>query len=203
MKLQLQDLQQADAAPVTVEIQASGSTGPSAGGSATRAFRVELGEASAGRRSYQVEASPRPDGSLALRILGTQESQAHPLVVQTSQSEQAGASGQTLVRHVAHRSERFRFAVSDPAKAEKRKRSRGDASDQGALTSSMPGQVLKVLVSEGQEVKKGQTLVVIEAMKMEHEVKAPGPGRVRKLSCTAGAMVSPGVPLVELDPLSA
>jgi biotin carboxyl carrier protein len=81
------------------------------------------------------------------------------------------------------------------------RRGRSAGAEGGELSSSMPGQVLKVLVREGDSVSAGQTLVIVEAMKMEHEIKAPAAGRVKKVSCSEGAMVSPGVALLELEPV--
>ena len=62
----------------------------------------------------------------------------------------------------------------------------------------MPGLILRVEVKEGQLVKAGQTLVVMEAMKMENAVLAPHNGTVRKVLATEGASVSEGDVLVEV-----
>ena len=69
------------------------------------------------------------------------------------------------------------------------------------LESPMPGVVTKVLVAEGDDVKKGQALLAVEAMKMEHLIRAPRDGRVAQLRARAGEMVNGGVPLVELQAL--
>ncbi len=69
----------------------------------------------------------------------------------------------------------------------------------GGLESPMPGVVTRVMVAAGDTVKKGQPLVAIEAMKMEHLLRAPHDGRVKKLRAKAGEMVGGGVPLVEMD----
>ncbi|WP_297466303.1 biotin/lipoyl-containing protein, partial [Thermococcus sp.] len=66
------------------------------------------------------------------------------------------------------------------------------------VTAPMPGKILKVLVSEGQEVKTGQGLVVLEAMKMENEIPAPKDGIVKKIYVKEGDTVNTGDPLVEL-----
>ncbi len=60
------------------------------------------------------------------------------------------------------------------------------------VTSPMPGTVLSVAVSDGTAVKAGQTLLVLEAMKMENEIVAPCDGRVASLSVTKGATVESG-----------
>lgn len=79
----------------------------------------------------------------------------------------------------------------------RRKRAGGDA--EGGLTSPMPGQVLKVLVAVGDAVEAGQTLMLIEAMKMEHAIKAPYAGVVGAVNHSEGDMVDPGSPLLAIE----
>ncbi|ATC26766.1 acetyl/propionyl/methylcrotonyl-CoA carboxylase subunit alpha [Caulobacter vibrioides] len=75
----------------------------------------------------------------------------------------------------------------------------GGASD-GAILSPMPGKIVSVAVSAGQTVSKGQTLLTLEAMKMEHAMAAPFDGVVAELSAVAGGQVSEGVVLARLEP---
>ena len=63
----------------------------------------------------------------------------------------------------------------------------------------MPGKVLRFLVAEGEEVKKGQGLVVMEAMKMENELKSPKDGVVKKISSCAGVAVDGGTLLLVIE----
>ena len=56
----------------------------------------------------------------------------------------------------------------------------------------MPGKVVRVLVAQGTEVEAGQGLVVVEAMKMQNEVKSPKRGVVQKMVATEGATVNAG-----------
>ena len=60
----------------------------------------------------------------------------------------------------------------------------------------MPGTILKVNVSNGQAVKAGTVLVVLEAMKMENEIMAPKDGTVTQVAVLKGASVDTGAPLV-------
>ncbi len=69
---------------------------------------------------------------------------------------------------------------------------RDTRSDENALTASMPGQVIKVLAAEGDQVTRGQALIVLEAMKMEIKLSAPHDGRVVKLACEVGRWSSAG-----------
>jgi len=67
------------------------------------------------------------------------------------------------------------------------------------MEAPMPGVVTKVMVVVGDEVSKGQPLVALEAMKMEHLIRAPREGRVKKVAASPGQMVQAGAALVELD----
>jgi len=74
----------------------------------------------------------------------------------------------------------------------------GDGAGHG-LEAPMPGKVLKVECAVGDAVVQGQTLVIVEAMKMEHAIKAPRDGVVAEVRCEEGALVGAGEPLVILD----
>jgi biotin carboxyl carrier protein len=67
------------------------------------------------------------------------------------------------------------------------------------LISPMAGKVVLVRVSDGEEVGEGQALVIIEAMKMENELRAPAPVRVKEVKVVAGQVVSPGDVLMTFD----
>ena len=66
----------------------------------------------------------------------------------------------------------------------------------GRLTAPMPGKVVAVLVEAGQQVKKGEPLVIMEAMKMEHTIAAPHDGLVEEILYTVGDQVADGAPLL-------
>ena len=67
-----------------------------------------------------------------------------------------------------------------------------------SLTAPMPSRVIKVAVEPGAEVKRGETVVVLEAMKMELPVRAPADGVVIAVWCREGELVEADAPLVEL-----
>jgi len=69
----------------------------------------------------------------------------------------------------------------------------------GSLTAPMPGKVIQVLVAEGDTVSKGQALMVLEAMKMEHTIAASGDGVVKSVNCVTGDQVAEGAELLVLD----
>jgi 3-methylcrotonyl-CoA carboxylase alpha subunit len=70
--------------------------------------------------------------------------------------------------------------------------------DGGAVTAPMPGKVLSLRIAPGDRVAKGDRLLVLEAMKMEHRLTAPFDGRVESVEVVEGAQVSEGAPLVRL-----
>ncbi len=69
----------------------------------------------------------------------------------------------------------------------------------GSLVAPMPGKVVSVEVSVGDEVRKGQTLVILEAMKMEHAIGSPEDGTVQKVEVKAGDQVERGTTLVVVE----
>ncbi|HSL93568.1 MAG TPA: biotin/lipoyl-containing protein [Bacillota bacterium] len=68
----------------------------------------------------------------------------------------------------------------------------------GSATAPMPGTILDVKVSVGDQVKAGQTVVILEAMKMENEIGAPIDGTVKEVRVQKGATVNPGDVLVTI-----
>jgi biotin carboxyl carrier protein len=67
------------------------------------------------------------------------------------------------------------------------------------MAAPMPATVVKILVAPGQTVRHGDTLVVLEAMKMELPIRAPGDGTVKSVNCREGELVQPDRPLIELE----
>ena len=64
------------------------------------------------------------------------------------------------------------------------------------IKSPMPGNILKILVSQGQQVKEGETLIILEAMKMENEIVATRAGSVAQIAVSKGQVVETDTPLV-------
>jgi len=67
------------------------------------------------------------------------------------------------------------------------------------VKSPMPGKVIKLCVREGDEVRRNQTLVVVEAMKMENEIQSPADGTVKTIYASVGELVDSEKPLVEIE----
>jgi 3-methylcrotonyl-CoA carboxylase alpha subunit len=75
----------------------------------------------------------------------------------------------------------------------------GDTALGAGLTAPMPGKIIAVNVRAGQRVKKGDALLVLEAMKMEHVVIAPAEGIIEEVYFGVGEQVSEGVTLIALS----
>ena len=75
----------------------------------------------------------------------------------------------------------------------------GAGGHDGGLSAPMPGVITKVMVVVGDEVTRGQPLLALEAMKMEHLIRAPREGRVKRVGASPGQMVQAGAELVELE----
>ena len=69
----------------------------------------------------------------------------------------------------------------------------------GSLAAPMPGRVIKVLVQPGAKVTRGEPLLILEAMKMEHTITAPAQGTVREIHYAAGEQVLEGAELIRLE----
>ena len=77
----------------------------------------------------------------------------------------------------------------------------GSAAGPRPIVAPMPGMVVKVEVSVGDTVRSGQGIVIVEAMKMENELRASGPGRVTRVHVSKGDAVAKDQVLVELEPI--
>ena len=75
---------------------------------------------------------------------------------------------------------------------------RRGAHAQGTLTAPMPATVIEIKVAAGDAVKRGDILIVLEAMKMELPVRAPGDGTVKAIHCRPGDLVQPETSLIDL-----
>lgn len=71
--------------------------------------------------------------------------------------------------------------------------------DPSLVLSFIPGTVVKILVKEGQQVSRGESLVIIDAMKMQNHLKAGVDGKVRAINVKAGERVPKGMLLMELE----
>jgi acetyl-CoA carboxylase biotin carboxylase subunit len=100
--------------------------------------------------------------------------------------------GQAVV--VFDKGEAYEFTLDTGERAE------GEAAaGDGAILSPMPGKIVSVAAKAGAMLKKGDAILVLEAMKMEHTLTAPFDGKLTELNANAGAQVSEGVVLAKLE----
>ena len=158
---------------------------------AEKVYRVEL------VRTEQ-EWKCKLDGrELPLDVVSAQDGMLSLLLQGKSyevKQETVGAESNVVVGQ-----ERFSASVRDPRSYRSRRRS--GASEQGVMKikAPMPGKVVRILAPAGAQVEIGQSVVVIEAMKMQNELKAPKTGVVKKISVAEGAAVEAGQVLAEVE----
>ena len=92
----------------------------------------------------------------------------------------------------------YRVGIQPAGSEKSASSSSGNSNETVAITSQMPGVVHKVLVSVGDRVRSGQTILILEAMKMEMEVAAHSDGVISELRCTVGDQVTTGQTLATI-----
>ena len=70
----------------------------------------------------------------------------------------------------------------------------------GTVSASIPGKVVTVEVKEGDVVKEGQVILILEAMKMQNEINAPISGIISEINCSPGSSVEANIPLIVIKP---
>ena len=129
----------------------------------------------------QYSASPAGDGTWSILVDG----RSYAVAI-------LGAGEVSINGRVLH------VDVFDPRELRGR-RSAADRSGPQAVTAPMPGRVIRVLVEPGQQVAAGEGLIVVEAMKMQNEMKTPRAGRVAAVKTVRGATVSAGDVLLVIE----
>jgi 3-methylcrotonyl-CoA carboxylase alpha subunit len=76
----------------------------------------------------------------------------------------------------------------------------GEAATAGRVVAPMPGTVMRILAQPGVALARGAPLIVLEAMKMEHTLRAPADGRITALKCAVGDFVQEGAELADFEP---
>jgi biotin carboxyl carrier protein len=94
--------------------------------------------------------------------------------------------------HLWVKSARYPVQLRDPRSLRSRRAGAGEAAGPRKMTAPMPGKVVRILVEEGATVEAGQGVVVVEAMKMQNELKSPKNGTVQKITTKEGATVNAG-----------
>lgn len=143
-------------------------------------YRVQMGE-----RQFEAEVRPISNHCLSLNIAG------RSLTVYLA--EEKGK------RYISIGGRQFCVEEARGSPGEQVSLQAQPAQVGQAIVSPMPGQVVKIQVSEGDVVEKNQTLAIVEAMKMENELRSPCRARVEKICAAAGDLVDAGQPIVKLE----
>jgi biotin carboxyl carrier protein len=149
-----------------------------------RIYRLELQKKDAvwecrlDGREVLVQAAQASAGALSILIDGRSFEVKHDV---------AGAGAAIFIRGT-----RYEVSVEDPRSWRGRARAAQDESGPQKLIASMPGKVVRVLAREGDSVVSGQGIVVVEAMKMQNEIRSPRAGVLKKLLAHEGMKVNAG-----------
>ncbi len=156
-----------------------------------KVFRVDLVREGQGwickldGRPVAINVAPTQEGTLSILLNGKS--------YETKQEITAAEN------NIVIGSQRFSTVVRDPRSLRSRRTT--DAGGQGPrkITAPMPGKVVRITAMVGSEVEAGQAVIVIEAMKMQNELKSPRKGILKKLSVAEGAAVEAGQVLAEVE----
>jgi biotin carboxyl carrier protein len=101
--------------------------------------------------------------------------------------------------HLVIGSARYAVDVQDPRSLRTRRAAGGAEAGPQKITAPMPGKIVRVMVAVSDEVKAGQGIIVMEAMKMQNELKSPKEGKVQKILTSEGSTVNPGDTLAIIE----
>jgi biotin carboxyl carrier protein len=101
--------------------------------------------------------------------------------------------------HLIIGSARYAVDVQDPRSLRTRRTAGGAEAGPQKITAPMPGKIVRIAVAVGDEVKAGQGVIVMEAMKMQNEMKSPKDGKVQKILTSEGSTVNPGDTLAVIE----
>jgi biotin carboxyl carrier protein len=142
-------------------------------------------------REYEVEVRELPENQYLLLVNGR--------VSKIRIDSKQGSHGSPGVFDVAIGGHSLEVTVIDPKRLRTGETSAAHSEGIAQIVSSMPGKVVRVLVETGAEVEAGAGIVVIEAMKMQNEMKAPKAGTVVSINAEVGATVSAGDVLAVIE----
>ncbi|HEX5718962.1 MAG TPA: biotin/lipoyl-containing protein [Thermoanaerobaculia bacterium] len=143
-------------------------------------------EVTVGERTYQVDAATARGGLRSLRIDGSH----HEVAVRQEKD----------AYRVSTPSRACLISVTDPLTHLAAKSNSGKGRRRNEkVTAYMPGRVVAILAQEGETVTAGQGIVVLEAMKMQNEIRAENDGTLIKIHVQSGQAVEGGDPLFELE----
>ncbi len=147
-----------------------------------------------GRQAYSAvvgdDGRVRVDGAEGVPVTPAADGMVR---VGTAPARTAWVAASGEVRWVFLDGQVFRFDVETTTAR------RRASAHRGSLSAPMPATVIRIAVQPGAAVKRGETLIVLEAMKMELPIRAGADGVVTEIRCREGELVQPGTTLIEID----
>ena len=166
-----------------------------------RTYRVQIEPAQAPSNAAQEESTARgaDEAFLQVRLDGRETSvnyrrvknESLSLIVNGKSYEVRQESAGEVLRIIL-RGRTYECSVRDPRSLRSRRRTGVAEGGAQRITASMPGKVVRVLVKTGDPISSGQGILVIEAMKMQNEVRSPKEGVLKQLAVREGANVNAG-----------
>jgi biotin carboxyl carrier protein len=138
-----------------------------------------------GAREMTVDPDSSMDGALSLLIDG-----------RSYEVRRTQIAGETVIEIDG---DRFTVDVRDPRSLKGRRGAGASGEGPKKITAPMPGKVVRIIAQAGSEVEAGDGVIVIEAMKMQNELKSPKAGKVTKIAVAEGATVNPGETLAIVE----
>ena len=148
-----------------------------------------------GSEEHAVDATVLPGGYISLLI-----DNRHFVIRMNSPAGEEGGEGKAFMLEMGSAAEEVLVDTNRTRLMKSVRQAGGRGRDKTELLAPMPGLVSKVLVTSREHVRKGHGLLILEAMKMENEIKAPSDGDIREIKVKAGSTVDKGEILIVMDP---
>lgn len=150
------------------------------------------------KQEYNFELTESSNSSLTLEVDG--ESHCFEIYSQTdNQLVLKDTSGKLYTFLLSKETIHYQSKEFEIEKASHYSKENSTSSLQNSLASPLPGRVISIEVSEGETILKGETVAIIEAMKMEHRIIANTSGRILKINTKVGESISEGFIIGEID----
>ena len=137
-------------------------------------------------REYELEASEVEPAVYLLKFIGR--------VYEVYVSSEKGSEIEVNVK-----GKTFNVEIIDPKKLRSSRSDHGHGDGRAEIKTAMPGKVVRILVQPNETVEKGEGVIVVEAMKMQNEMKAPKDGIVKDIRVSEGSTVEAGEVLVIIE----
>jgi biotin carboxyl carrier protein len=171
-------------------------------------YEITITSKDGAAQTYSVELLRVKSGALVCRVNGEEieggfdaQSPERDIIsiIAGSESYEVRRDGFGTDMQVSVGEQRFTVDVRDPRSLKARRAKAGATNGPKKITAPMPGKVVRIISPVGTEVEAGQAVIVIEAMKMQNELKSPKKGVVKKIMAAEGATVNAGDALAVVE----